>query len=434
VDGHWRGAWALALLTLTALLATCTGEPGPSTTPTPPTPSSAVPTPTTPATASLPPTAEPSAPPTPTAAPGRLGASWRAVATTPPNWGAWAVTVTAAGSGWTGVAVASEGSAPMAWTSVDGFAWQQGPALPLPAGVTSVELAAMTSSGTDVYALGSAWAQNATGPGAIVWRSRAGGSWEVIGSGDLFEFGPCPAGCASASSIAASATGVVVAGYRVKAVKSGFELETDLWSTFDGSSWVRVAAPVPAGSTDRPAAEITVAAGDLGFIAAGSICDKSGRTCRSVTWASPDGRTWSTPENLPGGKGVRAQLVALGAPGAAVLGSHCTADGCHLLVWASVDGVAWDKAAIAAPYVEGSTELAVAGDVFVLMTSTDAASVACWTSTDGRYWMMEAVRPGLDPAAPMGQVLQLVGRPGSVMAMGLLSEREEETPGLWVSP
>lgn len=197
----------------------------------------------------------------------------------------------------------------------------------------------------------------------------------------------------------------------------------------------RDAAPAPEGSSDHPAVEITVAAGGPGFIAAGSLCDASGRVCRAVTWVSADGRTWAAPTDLPGGAGVRAQRLVLGTAGAAVLGSRCSAEeACAMVAWGSSDGVAWEQAGLTGPYRESSTQLALAGATFLLVTSTDAADCAVWTSVDGRSWTPETVAHGLVPGRPIGQILGLAGRPGSALAVGFPGGGDAELVRLWLSP
>ncbi|HEX8026672.1 MAG TPA: hypothetical protein VF484_10740 [Candidatus Limnocylindrales bacterium] len=424
MDADRRAVRLLGTLSLAAALAGCGGGAGPAATSTASTPRSA-PATTAPVVSATVPT--PPVTIAPTAVP--VGATWRAVPT-PTGWGISSSAVTAGGPAWTALSPPASGSAPAAWTSTDAVTWQAGPTLPLPHGSTSDNVVAMTSAGTDVLGLG------VTGDnGAIVWRSRAGGPWTVIGSGALFDLGPCVEGCASATSIAAGAAGIAIAGYRVKPVGSRYDLETDLWTSRDGTTWARTAAPVPAGSSDRPAAEIAVAALGDRFIAAGATCDSSGTVCRAVVWTSTGGGPWSAPVNLPGGTGAAAHHVAAGPGGVVVLGMRRSGIDWRLAAWTLDEGGRWALSDLDGSYVEGSTRQAVAGDTFVVVTSRDDGTVRVWISTDRRHWAPQAVLPGLDRTQPLGQLIGLVGRPGQLLAIGWVTEPGDKPGGgFWVSP
>jgi hypothetical protein len=377
--------------------------------------------------------------PTPAATPGRFGAAWRAVLAAPgaSASAARSVSVAAGGPGWIALVAVTAGDAVEAWTSADGLVWQAGPSVPVPSGYRINDVTAMTSFEGAVYGLGIGFGGPEAlgeGPSAIVWRSTTGATWDAMGSGAQLWLGPCPAGCASVSSIAANGTGVVLAGYRVAEVGDRYVVKPTFWFTPDGITWTRKSVPAPAGSSDTPAAEVRVAAVGSGFVAAGTVCDTSGRTCRAVTWTSADGLTWAAPVNLPGGKGARALQIASGPAGGAAIGMRCGDAGCDLVGWGSADGVAWETANLTGAYEEGSTELAVAGGTFILVTSTDQAATTVWTSGDGGRWATEAAPGGLDPAKPIGQILGLAGRPGAALAVGIAGGSEEETLGLWVSP
>jgi len=438
----------LAGLTVGVLLAGCAGSAGSASPTTAPvaTTSASVP--------SVAPASVPSVAPTPdmTAAPSatpvNLGATWTASAGLP-----WAVAVTAGIRGWVAVGSArpvddpgSEYAAPAAWASTDGSAWTRSTSVAMPTGTNTGEMTAVTSAATGLFAAGTV---NLTA--GTVWRSVDGSTWDVIGSGPLFDLGPCVEGCASLTSIAAGPAGIVVTGYRVippapptdvKAQSVGVAdaehrvmqtaskvgIETDTWHSADGTSWQRV--PVPTVAAAVPAAEMSVVARDGGFIAAGSLCESNGTTCRAVTWTSADGRAWAPPVDLPNGTGARALQLATGPGGNVVLGMRCDKKGCRSAVWASADGATWKEGTLVGDFVEGSTQLASAGDRFMVLSSKDG-EVAVWTSSDGLEWAKLTVESGLVPVFPATQIVDLAGRRNGVLAIGY---SREEKPGVWVSP
>ena len=415
----------LAGLTVGVLLAGCAGSAGSASPTTAPvaTTSASVP--------SVAPASVPSVAPTPdmTAAPSatpvNLGATWTASAGLP-----WAVAVTAGIRGWVAVGSArpvddpgSEYAAPAAWASTDGSAWTRSTSVAMPTGTNTGEMTAVTSAATGLFAAGTV---NLTA--GTVWRSVDGSTWDVIGSGTVFDLGPCVEGCASLTSIAAGPAGIVVTGYRVMQAASKVGIETDVWHSADGTSWQRVSVPTVAAAV--PAAEMSVVARDGGFIAAGSLCESNGTTCRAVTWTSADGRAWAPPVDLPNGTGARALQLATGPGGNVVLGMRCDKKGCPSATWASADGTTWKEGVLVGDFIEGSTQLASAGDRFMVLSSKDG-EVAVWTSSDGLEWAKLTVEPGLVPAFPATQIVDLAGRRNGALAIGY---SREEKPGVWVSP
>ena len=148
----------------------------------------------------------------PTKAPASLGSTWSAIVDVPA-----ATAVTAGGPGWIAVGGAapigdpgSEYHVAAAWTSTDGRSWLRSPSVAMPEGAASGEMTAVASTTAGLVAVGTVDLTAGT-----VWRSTDGSTWDVIGSGSLFDLGPCIEGCASLGSVAAGPAGIVVAGYRV---------------------------------------------------------------------------------------------------------------------------------------------------------------------------------------------------------------------------
>jgi hypothetical protein len=109
---------------------------------------------------------------------------------------------------------------------------------------------------------------------------------------------------------------------------------------------------------------------------------------------------------------------------------RCDQKGCRSAVWTPAAGAAWQEGALVGEFVEGSTQLASAGSRFMILSSKDG-TVAVRTSSDGLTWARQAAEPGLVPASPATQIVDLAGRPDGALAIGL---GQEEKPGVWVGP
>jgi len=66
-----------------------------------------------------------------------------------------------------------------------------------------------------------------------------------------------------------------------------------------------------------------------------------------------------------------------------------------------------------------------------MILSSKDGKVAVLISSDGLGWARQAAEPGLVPASPATQIVDLAGRPDGILAIGL---GQEDKPGVWVSP
>lgn len=406
-----------ALVITTLVVEACSSVGSPTGSPTPSVEPQASPSIVLPTASTAAPTPDPTEP---ARAP---GASWSWVQTGTPG-----QAVTAGGPGW--VLVGSDAPiqdrnsrfhVPSAWTSVDGRAWTRSQ-VALPSDASHGDATVVAHGPQGLVAAGTVGLTVGT-----VWQSEDGGSWDVIGTGSLFDLGPCFEGCARMTSIAAGQAGIVVSGYRVSA-----NLEADVWVSADGTAWRRLALPAPVGGGVRVAAETSVTATPSGFLAVGSVCRSDGTTCHAVTWTSEDGLDWRGPTDLPSGAGCGALRAVVGGDRIVVLGQRCT-NGCRYTAWSSANASSWAVADLIAGDVSSQERglLTFAGGRFLAIGSRGDA-IEVWSSADGLAWQKEALEPGSFVESTRLLILDLAGRGDAALATGLAGEGEQ--PGIWTSP
>ncbi len=316
---------------------------------------------------------------------------------------------------------------PAAWTSSNGTAWARAGSVELPEGTESGEMTSVTSGPDGLVASG---VVNLTH--GVVWRSADGAAWEIIGAGDLFDLGSCPAGCPTLTSIASGPAGIVVTGYRVQG--EGLPLRSDLWFSRDGTTWTRALLPVAPGSSLRPTAESWVASTPQGFTVAGTTCKPDGLWpgCRAVTWTSPDGMRWSDPVALPEGSSSGAKGIQTGADRLMVIGQTC-GDTCRARVWATDSDGRWALGDLRGIGEVGAGEgtLTVAGATF-LVFGTRVGQPSLWSSDDGLAWSQDTLPATAFPSEPGFMLEDAAGSDSRVLMVGVYGESER--PAVWASP
>ena len=110
--------------------------------------------------------------------------------------------------------------------------------------------------------------------------------------------------------VAVNGTRVAAAGYAV--TKAG-DVPVVVVSTDGGQHWSQIVLPAPGGV----GAVTALTAAGSGFVAAGQA-GPAGADQHTVTWSSPDGRSWSAA--APAG-GQVGQITALSAAGGTVTGT-----------------------------------------------------------------------------------------------------------------
>ena len=410
----WRSMSAVTMTTFA--LGACVGAGAPSGSPT----TSVVPTQLASIALPTPSTAVQS--PSPSRPAALPGARWAWSPTGTPL-----LAVTAGGPGW--VMVGSDVPTddptsvfrmPAAWTSIDGRTWSRA-SVELPSGATNGEITVVAGGPDGLVAAGTIDLTIGT-----VWHSTDGRVWDVIGTGSLFDLGPCYEGCARMTSIAAGPEGIVVTGYRSTAPGA------HAWVRATGTAWQLSPLPIPAGTGIRVASEASVTATSRGFLTVGAVCRSDGTGCTPVTWTSTDGIDWRGPTDLPGGTGSGALRAVVGRDRTVILGQRCL-DGCRYTAWSSSDGSTWLESDLLRRDVTSQERglVTFAGGRFLTLGSRGTATEV-WSSADGLVWLQEPVAPGSFVASTSMLILDLAGRPDAALAAGLAGT--DEQPGVWTSP
>jgi len=382
----------------------------------------ASPTPATSPTLPSPATTAPPTSPTPATSPTPTPASttpaltmWRRVDDAPD-----ALAVASTGSGWVSVgSVRVAQRMPAAWTSPDGVSWTQASMVPLPEGAQYGEMFAVTGGPQGLVAIGSEGRSDGREHG-VVWRSRDGEAWEIIGSGDLFDLGECIEGCASLSSVGAGPAGIVVTGNRVVKVKESEALvEWDVWFSPDGGAWTRLQLPTPKGSPAAHASEVAVAATLDGFVTIGWLDG-------GYTWSSPDGRTWSRPVKLPGGPEALPFDIVVGLGRTVLVGGRCDQDDCVGLAWSQGTDGEWRTAEL-----DSRPQLLALSGSSVVGLGRDAGGLFLLISQDGLVWDKRVLPSDAFPPQT-DNLWDIAGAPGSVIVVGEIEEGSGSN--VWVSP
>jgi len=350
------------------------------------------------------------------------GDSWALVEGWPPP-GAFVNAVAAGGPGWVAVGAADE--AATAWISADGRSWT--PSVPVsdvdPDTGDILEFQRVAWDGAFLYATAKIirLTRGESHPNASVWRSKDGAKWEVVGSGDLFDLGPCLEGCPSLEAVAAGIAGIGLLGNVVTDEPGG---SLFWWFSRDGAEWQRLPQSSFSARDGASVFVADVAAGGPGFVAAGEVCDPA---CRGTTWASQDGRTWTEGGALPHGEDAHPGQVVADANGFVVLGGTRLTDesgqvACKVVAWSSADLTGWSETTI-----DGcDVRLAESGGLLLLVGFAEGRS-AVWTSSDGATWERR-------PPAELAEFAEcgfgdLAGGPLGAILVG-----DRECPSAWITP
>jgi len=241
--------------------------------------------------------------------------------------------------------------------------------------------------------------------GIGVWTSVDAITWSRVPHDEAI-FGPGDDRGVNVSAAAAGEPGIVVLGHSWKE-----DVQTPLaWFSPDGLAWTRV--PLADATTDGPAIEMTaVSAGGPGFVAVGWACDTS-PGCDpwepyAMVWTSVDGNDWTPIADA--GESFAPQTVLteiVGYDGTLWAFGGVDGDGQDMRVWASTDGLVWervaDDSALGGPGNQGLSA-AAAGEGGVVAagfswTEANGTVPVSWYSPDGSSW----TRVELDSVLPPG--------------------------------
>ncbi len=383
-------------------------------------PDTVVPSPTLPLALTSPaPAGSPAA--SPSSAPDRSGEAWQVgTLTGSPGMSG----VAAGGPGWVGVGGG-------AWTSSDGRSWTPATvegvaACPGPARCPGMAEVAAGVGG--FVAIGEELTE--ARHSGMVWQSPDGRDWRIVGSGPMFDLGPCIEGCTTMTDVAGGPNGFVAIGARVVQTRpgkvEGVRVDDLAWFSPDGLTWEPVSADpfVVAGSSVELAG---IASGPAGFAIAGSITKTGGAegSERPMFWTSADGRTWTRISPTGPRPGVVPATVVAASPGYVAVGG-CR-DGTCAVAWTSPDGTTWTPHPIdpsESPPVPGAGEAAASDGERVIAFSATGTTV--WSSDDGVEWQrhdVDAAAIGFDAVA---------GGEHGFIAMGL--DKAETGVFVWLSP
>lgn len=280
----------------------------------------------------------------------------------------------------------------------------------------------------------------------VIFVSRDGVEWSRVAEGDpALEIG------------AVLIYGVTEGGPGVVAVGMGCEDEVEqcvahptVWTSTDGTEWVRSAADPAVFASDigvhESGAMLDVIATDEGLIAAGNIGAGEGDAFASqaAVWSSADGVTWSrewvdsdriaTSPYVPG-------IVALApGPGGSIVGAGNAEDpegNTVAAFWISTDGGEWERAAHDPEvFPAGSAALDVSSGPrgYVAVGSVGGEEAAIWRSQDGRIWeFVDTPSQPFDNVASLGAVAALEEGFAAAGPHGF-NDRYGGTVTLWTSP
>lgn len=241
----------------------------------------------------------------------------------------------------------------------------------------------------------------------------------------------------------ASMNDITVGGPGFVAVGGNGEELAAVWSSIDGSNWVR--APHE-DALDGPGYQTmnAVVAGGPGLVAVG--VDGTDLGSVAAVWTSVDGAEWArvpNDESVFGASGVEPPLVSMldvvaGGPGLVAIGEEISDLGWVAAVWTSTDGLFWtrvphDEAVFGGPSVNHMRSVTVGGPGLVAVGEEEEAGWVVWTSVDGLSWTKES-RGESTPGGPNEYMYSVTaGAPGLVAVGADWSGSDDAEPAVWTS-
>ncbi len=161
------------------------------------------------------------------------------------------------------------------------------------------------------------------------------------------------------------------------------------WTTDDGVTWQPHDVST-IGTDGAPERMTTVAAGDGGYVAGGSVGPELAER-HARFWTSPDGSTWEpVPDDAAAFAGAEVRAITRSGDGfvaVGVLGDAQVQTGA--VAWTSPDGFTWER--IESPAFDGGRAVAVVespvGGLVAVGTTVERREAVAWTSSDGRAWI-----------------------------------------------
>jgi len=225
---------------------------------------------------------------------------------------------------------------------------------------------------------------------AAVWTSTDGTTWVRVPHDEAVFGGP---GDQQMVGVAAGGQGAVAVGTD----ESGGDSDTAVWTSSDGLTWTRVPHDEAAFGGDEDQGMRAVTAGGPGLVAAGT--DASGGDIDAALWTSPDGITWTRvphDEAIFGGPGDQSIFgVAAGDSGVIAVGMDDMGGYGDAAVWTSPNGLTWVRipnadGVFGGPGHEMMSGVTISDFGLVAVGSAwfgpEQIRAAVWTSKDGATW------------------------------------------------
>lgn len=233
------------------------------------------------------------------------------------------ISVTAGGPGL--VAVGSDQTDAVVWTSLDGLAWSRVPHNEAVFGGTANStMLSVTVGGPGLVAVGEASpdgnrdARTSSIGVAAVWTSPDGLTWTRVPHDDSIFGGN---GALSMESVTAGRNALVAVGRDTRGA--------GIWHSPDGSTWRRI----PEDAATSEGAMLGVVATKTGYVTVGWAGGGA------AIWESPDGIAWARiphVESVFGGDGIqRINDLAVGTSGLVAVGSDGFPEDGDAAIWTS---------------------------------------------------------------------------------------------------
>jgi hypothetical protein len=285
------------------------------------------------------------------------------------------------------VAVGQDGDRGAVWTSADGLTWER---VPDEAGVfgdvsAPREVWGVAAGGPGLVAVG--WDESLDGA-AAVWTSADGFTWERVPHDEAVFGGN---GFQPMQAVARGGPGLVAVGWDGSGGAEDAK-KAAVWTSTDGLTWERVADNEGVLGGPNKQAMYAVAAGGPGVVAVG--WENSGGDEDAAVWASVDGLTWER---------VSPDEEVFGGPGRQTMFGLAVVEGLGLVAWGEdmdqpsmkgiwvsppVAGLEWAR--VEYSDVEQACRMcAMAGSLLVRVGADDSGGdrdAAVWASADGLTW------------------------------------------------
>lgn len=280
----------------------------------------------------------------------------------------------------------SEGGCASAYAllSADGSSWTE---LPLP-GAADVKIVGLSATPLGLLAFGSTYHSESPQARAI-WRLVGGDRWEPL---------PVPAPSSIVFRMAAPLSGRTV--FIGSDTAYDLPLETEAWSTVDGTSWSTGSMPW-----------IPKVAAEPGLVAVGYECEGCEPGSLTHVYRSADGIAWTAEEPPPDLASTRVGALAAWNHRVILGGQHVVGGSAVAAVWLD-EPTGWRRVVLpeGTGYALSSIVVSDQGVMAIGRSATDHPA-ATWWSTDGITWnpaRLEGIAMGYIAASVAGNPLVVI--------------------------